>query len=328
MSYASNLPDSAKLPAQSVDAGKAVSSSVGRGRLVATRSAGLRTWAKLLRVHQYAKNGLVFVPMLTAQQLNTHALLLEIGAFSAFSLCASCVYIFNDLADIEADRAHPTKRNRPLAAGTIGPPVAIIVAFLSLLVALAIAASVSLPFLGVLLVYLALTTAYTYSLKRKMFVDVVVLAMLYTIRVIGGAVAIGVETSEWLLAFSMFIFTALALVKRYTELSDLLDKAMPGPANRNYAVSDLSIVAALAAASGFNAVTVFALYISSDAVRHLYHRPQLLWLICPILMYWIARILMLSHRGMMDEDPVVFALKDRRSFVCGLAIGAILLAGL
>ena len=301
-------------------------------RMAPPPAAGLRSririWAKLLRVHQYAKNGLVFVPMLTAQQLNAHAILLEIGAFVAFSLCASCVYIFNDLADIEADRAHPTKRNRPLAAGTIAPRTAVIVACLSLLAALAIAASVSLPFLCVLLAYFALTTAYTYSLKRKMFVDVVVLAMLYTIRVVGGAAAIGVETSEWLLAFSMFIFTALALVKRYTELSTLLDKAMEGPANRNYTVGDLPIVAALAAASGFNAVTVFALYVSSDAVRHLYRHPKFLWLICPILMYWIARVLMLSHRRLMDDDPVVFALKDWRSCVCGLAIGAILLAAL
>lgn len=288
----------------------------------------IRTWLKLLRVHQYAKNALVFVPMLTAQKLNAQALLLEIGAFVAFSLCASCVYIFNDLADIEADRAHPTKKNRPLAAGTIAPPVAIVVACLCLAASLAVAASVSLPFLGVLLAYFALTTAYTYSLKRKMFVDVVVLAMLYTIRVVGGAVAIDVAASEWLLAFSMFIFTSLALVKRYTELSVHLDKATAGPANRNYTVSDLPIVAALAAASGFNAVTVFALYVSSDTVRHLYHRPQFLWLICPILMYWIARILMLSHRRLMEDDPVVFALKDWRSCLCGLAIGAILLAAL
>ena len=297
-------------------------------RAAAHPVASLRTWAKLLRVHQYAKNALVFVPMLTAQQLNAHALLLELGAFAAFSLCASCVYVFNDLADIEADRAHPTKRNRPLAAGTIAPPVAIIVACLSLLASIGIAASISWPFLAVLLGYFALTSAYTYSLKRKMFVDVVVLAMLYTIRVIGGAAAIGVEASEWLLAFSMFIFTALALVKRYTELSDHLGRATAGPANRNYTVEDLPIVAVLAAASGFNAVTVFALYVSSDAVRHLYHRPQFLWLICPILMYWIARILMLSHRRLMHDDPVVFALKDWRSCVCGHAIGAILLVAL
>lgn len=297
-------------------------------RTVAPPAASLRTWAKLLRVHQYAKNALVFVPMLTAQQINAHAFLLALGAFAAFSLCASCVYVFNDLADIEADRAHPTKRNRPLAAGTIAAPSAIIVACLCLLAAIGLAACVSLPFLGVLAAYFVLTTAYTYSLKRKMFVDVVVLAMLYTIRVVGGAAAIGVETSEWLLAFSMFIFTSLALVKRYTELSALLDKSMTGPANRNYTVGDLPIVAALAAASGFNAVTVFALYVSSDTVRRLYHHPQFLWLICPILMYWIARILMLSHRRMMDDDPVVFALKDWRSCVCGLVIGAILLAAL
>ena len=289
------------------------------------QASNLRAWIKLLRIHQYAKNALVFVPLATAQQFNVTAFGEALCAFAAFSLCASCVYIFNDLADLEADRAHPTKRNRPLAAGTIAPPVAIITAVLCLVAALSLAATVSMPFLATLGGYFLLTSAYTYSLKRKMFVDVVVLAMLYTIRVIGGAVAIGVEASEWLLAFSMFIFTALALVKRYTELSAHLDRATAGPANRNYTVADLPIVAALAAASGFNAVTVFALYVSSDFVRRSYHHPKFLWLVCPILMYWIARILMLAHRRLMDDDPVVFALKDWRSCVCALAVGAVLL---
>ena len=286
--------------------------------------AGLKSWAKLLRVHQYAKNALVFVALGTAHQFNVPALLNAGYAFAAFSLCASCVYIFNDLADLAADRAHPTKRNRPLAAGIIAAPAAIAVALACLLAAFGLAALVSLPFLATLGGYFALTTAYTYKLKRKMFIDVVVLAMLYTIRVIGGAVAIGVDASEWLLAFSMFIFTALALVKRYTELSAHLDRATAGPANRNYSVADLPIVAALAAASGFNAVTVFALYVSSDFVRHTYKHPQLLWLVCPILMYWIARILMLANRRVIDDDPVVFALKDWRSCVSALTIGAIL----
>lgn len=290
------------------------------------RKIQLAIWGKTLRVHQWSKNVLAFVPLCTAQQFNAHAFGQAFSAFLAFSLCASCIYVFNDLADLDADRAHPTKKHRPLAAGLIDKRAAIAAACACLVAGVGLAAAISLPFLAVIIVYLAVTSAYTYSLKRKMIVDVIVLSMLYSIRVIGGAVAIGVTVSEWLLAFSMFIFAALALVKRYTELVSHLDRATPGPSNRNYEVGDLPIVAALAAASGFNAVTVFALYVSSDVVRHMYARPQILWLVCPVLMYWMARIIMLAHRRMMHDDPVVFAMRDWRSCVCGVAIGAILLA--
>jgi 4-hydroxybenzoate polyprenyltransferase len=159
-----------------------------------------------------------------------------------------------------------------------------------------------------------------------MFVDVIVLASLYTVRVIGGAAAIAVPVSEWLLAFSMFIFTSLALIKRYIELAARLDDELPDPTNRNYRKSDLDIVAALAAAAGFNAVTVFALYISSDTVRHLYRYPQLLWLVCPILIYWLGRCLLMAHRRLMDDDPIVFALRDWNSWLAFGLIAAIMVA--
>jgi hypothetical protein len=144
--------------------------------------------------------------------------------------------------------------------------------------------------------------------------------------VVGGAVAISVPLSEWMLAFSMFIFTTLALIKRYVELSSLVDRGLSDPTNRNYRKSDLDIVAAIAAASGFNAVTVFALYISSSEVRLLYHHPQILWLICPILMYWIGRALLMAHRRFIDDDPVIFALKDRNSHIALALIGLALIA--
>ena len=180
----------------------------------------------------------------------------------------------------------------------------------------------------VFLGYILLTTAYTFVLKRKMIVDVVALASLYTIRVIGGAAAISVPVSEWLLGFSMFIFMALALVKRYSELAGRIDKGLPDPSNRNYRKSDLDIVAALAAAAGFNAVTVFALYISSETVHDLYRHPRALWLICPILMYWLGRVLIMAHRRLIDDDPIVFALKDRNSFLALSLIGAILISAI
>ncbi|SED62478.1 4-hydroxybenzoate polyprenyltransferase [Rhizobiales bacterium GAS191] len=290
--------------------------------------ASLTDWLKLIRVHQYAKNALIFIPLLTAQKFQAASFLIALTAFIAFSLCASGVYILNDLVDLAADRCHPTKKNRPLAAGTIPPFEGIVAACLLLCSAVIIGATVSPMFLGVLVAYFALTSAYTFALKRKMLVDVIVLAMLYTIRVIGGAAAVDVPMSEWLLGFSMFIFTALALIKRYTELSVRLDGDLPDPSNRNYKIGDLPIVATLAAAAGFNAVTVFALYISSDTVHRLYRHPLLLWLICPILMYWIGRALMLAHRRMMHDDPIVFALKDWRSRVCVGMVGLILLAAI
>lgn len=283
-----------------------------------------KAWLKLVRVHQWVKNTLVFVPLLTAQKFEITALAAEIGAFFAFSFAASAVYLLNDLVDLEADRKHPSKKRRPLAAGTLPVRAALPVAVLLVLIAFAAALVIAPLFAGVLLGYLALTTAYTFFLKRKMLIDVVALALLYTIRVVGGAAAISVPVSEWLLAFSMFIFTSLALIKRHVELAARLDADLPDPSNRNYRKSDLSIVATLAAAAGFNAVTVFALYISSDTVRRLYRHPEALWLVCPILMYWLGRTLMIAHRRMMDDDPIFFALRDRNSLLAFVLIAAIM----
>src|SRR5258708_1005374 len=181
--------------------------------------------------------------------------------------------------------------------------------------------------MAVLTGYFALTLAYSFTLKRRLMVDIVVLASLYTTRVIAGAAAILVVPSEWLLAFSMFIFTCLALVKRYVELALRIDKEIPDPSNRNYRLIDLPIIGALAAASGFNAVTIFALYVSSPAVNGLYRHPELLWLICPILLYWIGRMVVLAHRRVVDDDPIVFALRDRNSYICAASMIIIILLG-
>jgi len=273
----------------------------------------LKTWIKLFRVHQYAKNALIFVPLATSHSFDLGSIWAAGLAFVAYSLCASGVYVLNDLVDLAADRGHPTKRNRPLANGSLPLLQAVLTVPLLLVAGLAIGAAVSWPFLAVLAGYLALTTSYSFWLKRKMLIDVVVLALLYTVRVVGGAVAIGVELSPWLLAFSMFIFTALALMKRYIELAARLDANLADPSNRNYRIGDLDVVMALAAAAGFNAVTVLALYISSDKVGELYSRPHVLWAVCPLLMYWIGRALMMAHRRLVDDDPIVFAIKDRVS---------------
>ncbi|KRQ97106.1 UbiA family prenyltransferase [Bradyrhizobium valentinum] len=303
---------------------RALSASGADVAIVEPSGGVAKAWLKLIRVHQWSKNALVFVPLLTAHKFEITAFVAEIGAFLAFSFAASAVYLLNDLIDLEADRKHPSKKRRPLAAGALPIQAALPVAFLLVLIALAAALVIAPLFAGVLLGYLALTTAYTFFLKRKMLVDIVALALLYTIRVIGGAAAISVPVSEWLLAFSMFIFTSLALIKRHVELAARLDADLPDPSNRNYLKSDLDIVATLAAAAGFNAVTVFALYISSDTVRSLYRHPDALWLVCPILMYWLARALMMAHRRMMDDDPIVFALRDWNSLLAFALIAAIM----
>lgn len=291
-------------------------------------AGGFRAWIKLLRVHQWAKNALVFVPLLTAHRFDLASIGNAIGAFFAFSLAASAIYVLNDLVDLDADRKHPSKKRRPLAGGTVSIRQAMAVAPVLLLIALGSAFVIAPWFGAVLLLYLGLTTAYSFVLKRKMLVDIIALASLYTIRVIGGAAATSVVVSEWLLGFSMFIFTALALIKRYVELAARVDADLPEPSNRNYRKSDLDIVAALAAAAGFNAVTVFALYVSSDAVNHLYRHPKLLWLICPVLMYWIGRALLMAHRRLMNDDPIIFALRDWNSHVAIGLIGLILIAAM
>jgi 4-hydroxybenzoate polyprenyltransferase len=296
----------------------------GDAVFLSPQGSRLRAWAKLLRLYQWAKNALVFVPLATAHRFDLAALGAAIAAFVAFSLAASAIYVVNDLVDIEADRKHPTKKNRPLAAGTLPVAAALYVAAGLVLTAIAIACLVTTEFMAVLGFYLVLTTAYSFYLKRKMLVDVIALAILYTTRVIAGAAAVAVPVSAWLLVFSIFIFTTLALTKRYVELAARIDGDLPDPSNRDYRKSDLSVVAALAAGAAFNAVTVFALYISSDAVHHLYRRPDALWLICPILMYWLSRILMLAHRRALDDDPVLFALKDLNSLVAFGLIAEIL----
>ena len=284
------------------------------------RQSNAKAWLLLLRPHQWAKNALVGVPLLTSHQFNLDAIFHVALAFIAFSVCASSAYILNDLVDLQADRAHPTKCKRPIASGDLPIVSSILLAPALLIVAFGTAILVSPAFSFVLATYYLGTTAYSFLLKSKIMLDVVALAGLYTIRVIAGAVAIGVQASEWLLAFSMFIFLSLALIKRHAEMSMRLIACLPDPENRNYKVGDLAVITSLSAASGFSAVIVFALYLSSNTVRELYVRPEVLWLVCPLLIYWISRALILSQRGLMDEDPVIFAMSDKVSLLTGVLI--------
>ena len=286
---------------------------------------------KALRPHQWVKNLLLFLPLVAAHQLNDGPRLLAVAlAFGVFSLTASAVYLLNDLLDLPADRAHPRKRQRPFAAGTLPLAWGALLSPLLLLTAIGLSLWFLPPLFTLILVgYTLLTTAYSFGLKRKPVVDVLLLAALYTVRVIAGAAAVAIVPSFWLLAFSMFIFLSLALAKRYTELDGLRQRGELTAAGRGWHVDDLPLVQSLGTGAGLAAVLVLALYIDSAPARQLYATPQALWLVCPLLLYWISRLWFKTHRGEMHDDPVVFALRDRGSLATGaLAAASVLLATL
>lgn len=289
----------------------------------------LKAWIKAIRMHQWLKNLLVFVPLLASHRfVDVVAVGDSVVAFLAFGLCASGVYVLNDLLDLSSDRRHPRKRRRPFAAGTLPLVQGLIAAPVLTLAGFGLAWAAGPLFALVLATYYLMTLAYSLYLKRVVMVDVVTLAGLYTIRIIGGAAAIQSGLSFWLLAFSMFIFLSLAMLKRYTELATLLANGHDKASGRGYQVDDLPLIQSLGASSGYCAVLVFALYINSPESLELYSHPQVLWLICPMLLYWISRAWVKAHRGGMDDDPVVFAVTDRVSqaviAACGfLVLGAI-----
>lgn len=289
-----------------------------------SQTPSLKTWAKAIRVHQWLKNLLIFVPLLASHRfLEWSAVSQAALAFFAFSLCASGVYVLNDLLDLPSDRKHPRKRNRPFAKGSVPLVHGLLAAPVLTLAGWAVACLVSGPFLAVLVLYYSLTVAYSLRLKRESVIDVVTLAALYTMRIIGGAVAIQAELSFWLLAFSMFIFLSLAMLKRYTELNVMLAQGKDKASGRGYTVEDLPLIQSLGAASGYIAVMVLALYINSPESVELYSHPRLIWLVCPLVLYWISRAWLVAHRGLMDDDPIVFASKDRTSQIIGLTVIAI-----
>lgn len=289
-----------------------------------------------LRPHQWVKNVLVIVPLVTSHQITDPSkALAALAAFVAFCLCASGGYVVNDLLDRDADRAHPVKRRRPFASGRLSLKAGVALAVALPLAALAVAAGIgSARFVAALAAYFAVSLLYSAWLKQKLLLDVIVLAGLYTHRVIAGAIAIDVPLSPWLLAFSMFLFLSLAFVKRYAELTraDGLepgsDNASPtGASRRNYTPSDLGMIESVGPTGGHLAVLVLALYVNSDQVRTLYRNPAALWLLCPILMYWITRVWFIAKRRALDDDPIVFALRDRVSWACAGATALVVAAG-
>lgn len=282
--------------------------------------AALRT----LRPHQWAKNLLVLVPLVASHRvLDTALLATALAAFVAFSLVASSAYALNDILDLAADRAHPRKRFRPLAAGALSVGAGIALSAAALACGAIIAARLPVGFQVALVAYYLLTVAYSLALRNLLLLDVIALAALYILRIIAGGMAVGVALSSWLLAFALFLFTSLALVKRYAELHALGAEGIPQAPGRGYRATDAPVVMALGTASAALSTLVLAFYATGETVRILYTRPEVLWLLVPVLLYWLGRVWVLAARGEMHEDPVLFALRDPTSYFTAAAGAAV-----
>jgi 4-hydroxybenzoate polyprenyltransferase len=284
----------------------------------------LSTLARALRLHQWVKNFLLFMPLAMTPTTNADDVVAASIAFAAFGLCASAMYVVNDLLDREADRRHAVKRDRPFAAGQLSVGIGLVLAASSLTLGLALASVLPPAFAAVLFTYTIVSAAYSIWLKHVPLVDVILLAMLYTGRVIAGGAATDIVPSPWLLGFSLFFFLSLAFVKRYSELY-VLRRDRSSLKVRGYYPADLEMITMNGTVSGYLAVLVAALYINGDRASGIYHHPELLWLICPLLLYWISRIWMLAHRGQLDDDPLLFAIRDPASYAVGGMIVAVLL---
>ena len=276
-----------------------------------------KSWLRALRLHQWSKNILIFLPAAGAHRLLQHDVALaSAAAFVIFGVCASGTYLLNDLMDLDADRRHPTKRNRPFAAGTLPLAHAFFVIPALVGAALLLAALlVGWPFLAVLVIYVVATVWYSRSLKRIAMVDVLALAGLYAVRVIAGAAATAIVPSFWLLAFTMFLFLSLAMAKRYSELKLMIASGRTHTVGRGYTIDDAPLLQACGVASGYIGVLVIALYVNSGIAQNMYGRPEFLWLLCPLLLYWNTRVWLKTSRGQMHDDPVVFTLQDRPSLI-------------
>ncbi len=295
---------------------------------VSEKKNSLRLYLKAMRLYQWVKNILLFVPLVTSHSWNestavTHVLL----GFLSFGLCASGGYIFNDLLDLGADRSHPRKKARPFASGEASIWSGSVLMVVLQLGGLAIAAAMDLKFFGLLALYCVISLSYTFHLKTYVLIDVIVLAALYTLRVLAGSVLADAPLSFWLLAFSIFLFFSLALIKRCSELVTLAAAKTQYAGGRDYSVSDLASLREMGVASGYLAVMIVALYINSPEVSVLYSRPQVLWMICPVLLYWISRLWLKTGRGEMADDPIVFSIKDKGSrFIAMVMVLIVLLA--
>jgi 4-hydroxybenzoate polyprenyltransferase len=299
-----------------------------------------KAWLKAIRLHQWAKNVLIFLPMLLAHAWSPATVVTSLMAFFAFGLCASATYIVNDLLDLEADRRHHRKRLRPFAAGDLSAIKGCLVIAAFLIAATLIALSLPLvasrmglyletpySFAGWLALYAVTTSAYSFKLKRVVLVDVIVLSGLYTIRIIAGSAATGVEVSTWLAGFSVFFFLSLAFVKRFAELESLRLRDAAPANGRGYLLADIEQLRSFGTSAAYASVVVLTLYIS-NLNTNLYTHPGRLWLLLPVLLLWVSQLWLLAARGLLNEDPVVYAITDKRSVLLGVVVIAIVLSAL
>jgi 4-hydroxybenzoate polyprenyltransferase len=286
-----------------------------------------RQWVKALRIHQWSKNILLFLALFMSHKILEPQLFIQtVIAFFSFSLCASAVYILNDLFDLEADKKHPSKKYRPFASGQLSVANGIIAIPILLIISFLLAVSL-LPniFAIILIIYLITTTSYSVFLKEKLFIDVIILGVLYTLRVLAGGLVVGIEVSSWLLGFSLFFFLSLAFLKRYADLLLIKNNNQKDLFGRGYSVIDLDIVQKVGIASGFVSLLILALYINGDQVIVLYKQPELIWLTIPILLYWLMRMWYVAHKGKITDDPIVFAITDKSSYAMFFSIVIILI---
>jgi len=313
-----------------VNASNAVKEKASRvacvSKVFSPQPINMSLWRKVFRVHQWLKNTLLFVPLLASHQLdNIQSLFTLILAFFSFSICASAVYIINDLLDLESDRIHPRKRLRPFALAAVPIAVGAVIAPIFAIASLLLGLMVGAAFTAWLVIYFVLTNAYTLQLKRYALIDCLTLAALYTLRIIAGAAAVSITLSFWLLAFSVFIFLSLAFVKRYAELQVQAGIGNSHAHGRGYAVTDAPLIQTLGITAGYAAVLVLALYLNSETVITLYYRPELIWFSVPLMLFWLSWVWMKAHRGEMHDDPIVFTIKDKASLSVASIITALFL---
>ena len=288
----------------------------------------LRTWINALRGHHWAKNLLLFLPLALSHNLAVAPIVNTLAGFALYGLCASGLYILNDLLDLHSDREHPWKKQRPFAAGDISIPQGLLVSFILLSSALGSGFLLNAKFGFALLGYVALTMLYSLYLKKLALLDVFILSSFYSFRILAGALISGTPLSQWFLAFSMFFFLSLAMAKRYSELLHASDLVSAGNSGRGYHTGDRELLLSLGVGSSFSAVVIFSLYVQSQDVRLLYSSPEFLLLLCPIVLYWLSRNWLLAHRGELKEDPVTLAIRDPVSYGVAVASAVVIAASM
>lgn len=287
-----------------------------------------KVWIKEIRLYQWMKNLLIGVPLLTSHTFTSASMAAIAQGFVSFGLVASATYMLNDLLDLASDRRHPRKSARPFAAGNLAIVPGCIGMVLMLLAGLTLAAYLSPAFLVGLIVYLFLTLSYSLYFKAYVLIDVIFLASLYTVRIIAGGLAIQVDISSWLLAFSMFTFLSLALVKRASELVSMEKLARKGAKGRDYQLGDTQAIISMGIAAGYIAILVLALFVDSPGVANHYRHSRLLWLLCPLMLYWISRLWIKTTRGQMHDDPLLYSLRDRGSWLVFASMTIVTLAAM